>query len=86
MRTVAKQVQVRKPISFIAEWTNTGFSAYSKEHPVVTTGATLQELKRNIVEAMNLLLENDGVRVASNDILIHPARLQGLEGEDRAHA
>jgi predicted RNase H-like HicB family nuclease len=84
MRTVAKQVQVRKPISFIAEWTNTGFSAYSKEHPVVTTGATLQELKRNIVEAMNLLLEDDGGWVAAKDILTRPARSQGLDGEEPA--
>lgn len=74
----------KRPFSFIAEWTNTGFSAYSKKHPVVTTGATLQELKRNIVEAMNLLLEDDGVRVASKDILTRPARPQGLEDENPA--
>lgn len=71
MKTVTKQVQVRKPISFIVEWTKTGFSAFSKDHPVVTTGGTLQELKRNIVEAMNLLLEDEGVRVTSKDILLN---------------
>lgn len=74
----------KRPFSFIAEWTNTGFSAYSKEHPVVTTGETLQELKRNIVEAMNLLLEDDGVSVTSEDILTIPARPQGSEGEESA--
>lgn len=71
MKTVTKQVQVRKPISFIVEWTKTGFSAFSKDRPVVTTGGTLQELKRNIVEAMNLLLEDEGVRVTSKDILLN---------------
>ena len=68
-----RSMKGKRPFSFIAEWTNTGFSAYSKEHPVVTTGGTLQELKRNIVEAMNLLFENDSVRVSSKDILIRPA-------------
>lgn len=71
MKSVAKQVQVKKPIGYIVEWTKTGFSAYSKNHPVVTTGGTLQELKRNIVEAMNLLLEDEGVHVASKDILLN---------------
>lgn len=71
METAAKHAQVKKPIGFIVEWTNTGFSAYSKEHPVVTTGATLQELKRNIVEAMNLLLEDEHMRVTSRDILLN---------------
>ena len=65
------RAQVKKPIGFIVEWTKTGFSAYSKEHPVVTTGETLQELKRNIVEAMNLLLEDEGLRVTSKDIALN---------------
>jgi len=65
------QVQVKKRIGFIVEWTKTGFSAYSEDHPVVTTGETLQELKRNIVEAMNLLLEDEGVRVAAKDIALN---------------
>lgn len=71
MRTAPKQVQVKKPISFIVEWTRTGFSAYSKDHPVVTTGGTLQELKRNIVEAMNLLWEDEGTRVTYKDIALN---------------
>ena len=65
------RVHVKKRIGFVVEWTKTGFSAYSEDHPVVTTGETLQELKRNIVEAMNLLLEDEGVRVAAKDIALN---------------
>lgn len=76
------RAQVKRPIGFIVEWTKTGFTAYSKDHPVVTTGETLQEVKRNIVEAMNLLLEDEGtpthkapaaksIRVTTKDIALN---------------
>jgi len=65
------RVHVKKRIGFVVEWTKTGFSAYSEDHPVVTAGETLQELKRNIVEAMNLLLEDERIRVTSKDIALN---------------
>lgn len=68
MTTKKKQAPVKEPIKFIVEWTDTGFSAYSKEHPVITTGETLEEVRSNLVEAMNLLLEEEGVRVRPKDI------------------
>jgi predicted RNase H-like HicB family nuclease len=42
--------------TFIIEKTTNGFSAYSKEISVFTTGNTLTELKNNCSEAMELAL------------------------------
>lgn len=49
-----------KKFKFIIEKTATGFSAYAEDdkYPVFTTGASIAELKRNILEALNLLLEH----------------------------
>lgn len=47
-----------KKIKFIVERTNTGYSAYAEKYPVFTVGANLQELKENMVEAINLYLED----------------------------
>lgn len=68
MATKKKQASIKEPIPFIVEWTDTGFSAYSKEHPVITTGESLAEVRRNLAEAMNLLLEDEGVHVRVKDI------------------
>lgn len=47
-----------KNITFIIEKTGTGFSAYAKEYPVYTTGDTLDELKKNMTDAINTWFEN----------------------------
>lgn len=44
----------------IAEKTKTGFSAYSLDFPVFTTGESKDELLKNAVEAFNLWFEGDG--------------------------
>ncbi|SEF84013.1 type II toxin-antitoxin system HicB family antitoxin [Algoriphagus boritolerans] len=44
----------------IVEKTQTGFSAYSPDLPVFTTGDSKNELLKNAVEAFNLLFEDDG--------------------------
>ena len=46
-----------KKIEMIVERTNTGYSAYATNYPVVTVGANLDELKANMLEASNLYLE-----------------------------
>ena len=53
---------------FIVEWTKTGFSAYSKEHAVATTGTTLTELRKNASEALGLLLDTPRKKVKAKDI------------------
>ncbi|MBK9599516.1 MAG: type II toxin-antitoxin system HicB family antitoxin [Flavobacteriales bacterium] len=55
MKTSAANLNDKNVYSFIVEWTKIGFSAYSKEYPVITTGESLQEVKKNIKEALELL-------------------------------
>jgi len=40
-------------IEIIVEKTRTGYSAFAKKHAIYTTGQTLDELKKNILEAVN---------------------------------
>ena len=52
----------------IVEKTDTGFSAFAKDYPVYTTGNSITELQKNILEAINLNLEETNKKVTSNDI------------------
>lgn len=52
----------------IIEKTNTGYSAYAKKYPLYTTGKTLQELKVNMRDALNLYFEDKGVEISEDDI------------------
>lgn len=71
MKATAARLKEKKVYSFIVEWTKTGFSAYSKEYPVVTTGETLTEVKRNIVEALELLFEDKKTKVSTQNIQLN---------------
>ncbi len=59
---------------FIVVKTRTGFSSFAQDFkttPVATTGDTLTEVKQNLVEAFNLLLEHTGKKpVTEEDISI----------------
>ena len=44
---------MQKKIEIIVEKTRTGYSAFAKKDAVYTTGQTLDELKKNILEAVN---------------------------------
>jgi predicted RNase H-like HicB family nuclease len=57
-------------IEVIVEKTKTGYSAYAEKYPVYTVGKSLEELKSNILEAVNLLLEKHGKKVAEDDLKI----------------
>lgn len=57
--------------TFIVEKTRTGYSAYSEDGTIATVGDTYKELKENILEAYNLLLEEDKKpRATEKDIVI----------------
>ncbi len=59
-----------KKVVFMVEKTNTGFSAYAEDfekYSVGTTGATIEELKRNILDALNTLSEHKGEKEFSED-------------------
>ena len=49
----------KKKIKIIVEKTNTGFSAYSEEYPIFTTGRTIPELINNALEATQLHFEKE---------------------------
>lgn len=49
----------KKKIKIIVEKTKTGFSAYSEEYPIYTTGRTIPELINNALEATQLNFENE---------------------------
>ncbi|MDO5104466.1 type II toxin-antitoxin system HicB family antitoxin [Capnocytophaga sp.] len=57
--------------TFIVEKTNTGYSAYAENANVTTVGDTYAELKENMLEALNLLLEYEDKPLATEkDIVI----------------
>ena len=55
----------RKKIEITVEKTDTGFSAYANDLSVFSTGKVIPELYVHLVEAINLLLEEDGTEVIS---------------------
>ncbi len=55
----------RKKIEITVEKTDTGFSAYANDLSVFSTGKDISELYVHLVEAINLLLEEDGEGVIS---------------------
>lgn len=59
---------IRKKVAVKVEKTRTGFSAFAVEYPVFTTGKTMQELTKNMVEALNLYFEDDGIEVDERDV------------------
>ncbi|MEO1023726.1 MAG: XRE family transcriptional regulator [Bacteroidota bacterium] len=58
----------KKTITVTVEKTNTGFSAFSVDHPVFTTGTTIAELMNNTYEAIGLYFENEPITVLPEDI------------------
>ena len=49
----------RKRITMIVEKTDTGFSAYSEQHSIFTTGKSIPELINNAYEAVGLYFEEE---------------------------
>ncbi|MBS1760931.1 MAG: type II toxin-antitoxin system HicB family antitoxin [Bacteroidetes bacterium] len=57
-------------IEMIIERTKTGYSAYAEKYPVYTVGKTLDELKTQMIEALNLYFEKDGKTIFEKDLKI----------------
>lgn len=57
-------------IEKIVEKTKTGYSAYAEKYQVYTVGNSLDELKSNILEALNLYFENKKKAVTEKDLKI----------------
>jgi len=57
-------------IEMIVEKTKKGYSAYAEKYPVYTGGNSLEELKANILEALNLYFEKQNKTIAEKDLKI----------------
>lgn len=59
-----------KKIEIIIERTKSGYSAYATKYPIYTVGKSLEELRTNIVDAINLYLEKDNKTVTEDNLKI----------------
>ena len=59
-----------KKIEIIVERTRTGYSAYASKYPVYTTGKSLDQLKANIIEAINLHFSERGTIITEKNLKI----------------
>ena len=58
----------KKKIVMTVEKTNTGFSAFSEDYPIFTTGQSIPELINNTYEATEFYFEEEKVKVEMSDI------------------
>jgi len=59
-----------KKTEVIVERTRTGYSAYASKYPVYTTGKSLDQLKANIIEAINLHFSEKGSIITEKNLKI----------------
>ena len=59
---------IKKKIKMMVEKTDTGFSAFSEDYPVYTTGRTIAELIDNAYEATNLYFEEQNIQIAHENL------------------
>jgi predicted RNase H-like HicB family nuclease len=57
-------------IEMIVEKTKTGYSAYAQKYPVYTVGNSLEELKGNMLQSLNLHFEEQRKTVIESDLKI----------------
>ncbi|MBX2887062.1 MAG: hypothetical protein KF829_00270 [Ferruginibacter sp.] len=57
-------------IEMIVERTKTGYSAYAEKYPVYTVGTSLDELKSQMIEALNLYFEQKGKTITEENLKI----------------
>ncbi len=55
-------------IVMIVEKTKTGYSAYAEDYPVYTVGKSLDQLKVQIIEALNLYFDNPDKQIEEKDL------------------
>ena len=58
----------KKKIVMTVEKTDTGFSAFSEDYPIFTTGPSIPELINNAYGATEFYFEEEKVKVGPNDI------------------
>lgn len=60
--------KLESQIEMVVEKTDTGFSAFSKEYPIFTTGRTIPDLLQNALEGANLFFEDQNIEIEPQDI------------------
>ena len=55
-------------IEVIVEITDTGFSAFAKKYSVYTTGGSITQLQKNMLDALNFYFEDVHERIAAKQI------------------
>ena len=58
----------KKKITMTVEKTDTGFSAFSEDYPIFTTGQSIPELINNTYEATEFYFEEETVKLDRKDI------------------
>ena len=59
---------LKKKITMIVEKTDTGFSAYSVDYPIYTTGKTITDLINNAYEASNLYYADEKITITPENL------------------
>lgn len=60
--------KTKKKINFIVEKTDTGFSTYAEDYPIITTGRTIPELIDNALEAASLFYEDEKIEITHDNL------------------
>jgi hypothetical protein len=57
-----------KKIKMMVEKTDTGFSTFSENYSIYTTGRTISEMIDNALEAANLFFEEDKIQITAENL------------------
>lgn len=60
--------KIKKKIKMVVEKTETGFSAFSEQYSIFTTGRTITELIENAFEATNLYFEDQKIQISHENL------------------
>ncbi len=63
--------KLRKKIDITVEKTDTGYSAYSEEMSIFTTGKNIPDLHAALLEALNLANEDSEFEVSADNLRLH---------------
>jgi len=68
MLELKSKIMDKKKIILTVEKTNTGFSAFSEDFPIFTTGKSIPDLINNTYEATELYFEEENVKLDPKNI------------------
>jgi predicted RNase H-like HicB family nuclease len=68
MRELKGKRMMKRKIVLLVEKTNTGFSGFTEDCPIFTTGSSIPELINNTYEAIDLYFEDEDTKIEPDDI------------------